>query len=185
LKPKLFHRDDFGKFLTELGLTGEGVEVGSAFGAFAEIIADQWRGRLHLVDPWCKQEPAEYREITNHITDWSLWYDQMLTKIHRFGDRVVPHRMFSKEGATLFRDGVLDFVYLDGNHSLEAVTEDLNFWVPKVKSGGLVSGHDYEDCSIEGKWCFVKSAVDKWTADHKIELFICEGGCSSWYFFKP
>lgn len=184
VRPELAHRNELGRFLTELGLTREGVEVGVAFGGFSEIILSQWPGKLHLVDLWSPQDPAVYREVTNFQVDWGLWYGQMLQKMQRFGNRAIPHRSASAAASFFFADNSLDFVYIDANHSFEAVTEDLNLWAPKVKVGGLISGHDYEDNNTGGKWCFVKSAVDKWAAEHKVEISVCKGGCLSWYFFK-
>ena len=40
-------------------------------------------------------------------------------------------------------EGVLDFVFIDGEHSLQAVRDDLRWWAPKVRKGGVVAGHDY------------------------------------------
>jgi hypothetical protein len=43
----------------------------------------------------------------------------------------------------LFEDNSLDFVYIDANHTYEGVKEDIKYWYPKVKPGGLLLGHDY------------------------------------------
>ncbi len=95
---KLFHRHGYGQFLLNLGLLGEGVEVGTAEGRFAEMILEQWPGEsLHLVDPWIKQDSAVYREITNENTNWESWFDQTKQRLARFGSRAVFHRMFSVE----------------------------------------------------------------------------------------
>ena len=42
-----------------------------------------------------------------------------------------------------FKDGSLDFVYIDANHLLRYVIEDICEWSKKVRRGGIVSGHDY------------------------------------------
>lgn len=42
-----------------------------------------------------------------------------------------------------FEDNSLDFVYIDGNHSLPYVAQDLFIWEKKVRKGGIISGHDY------------------------------------------
>ncbi len=49
----------------------------------------------------------------------------------------------SVDVAKTIPDRSLDFVFIDANHSYEAVRDDLRAWVPKVKSGGIISGHDY------------------------------------------
>lgn len=43
-----------------------------------------------------------------------------------------------------FANGELDYVYIDGNHDFQNVTNDIAEWSKKVRKGGIVSGHDYE-----------------------------------------
>ncbi len=47
------------------------------------------------------------------------------------------------EAAPLIPDGSLDFVYLDGDHTLRGIVFDLNLYAPKVRPGGMVCGDDY------------------------------------------
>jgi len=42
-------------------------------------------------------------------------------------------------------DGSLDFVYIDALHEFDPVMMDLIEWVPKVRKGGIVAGHDYSN----------------------------------------
>ena len=42
-----------------------------------------------------------------------------------------------------FKDNSIDFVYIDGNHTYDYVTQDITEWSKKVRKGGIVSGHDY------------------------------------------
>lgn len=50
----------------------------------------------------------------------------------------------SVEMAKTFEDGELDFVYIDGDHTLEMLF-DLYAWVPKVRLGGIVGFDDLKD----------------------------------------
>jgi len=43
---------------------------------------------------------------------------------------------------THFRRNI-DMVFIDADHSYEGVHNDILKWLPKVKSGGIISGHDY------------------------------------------
>ncbi len=58
-------------------------------------------------------------------------------------DYVTPFQMSSIEASTKFPDNSLDFVFIDANHWYDDVMSDLNHWYPKVKMGGVISGHDY------------------------------------------
>lgn len=56
--------------------------------------------------------------------------------------------------------GQLDFVFIDADHSYEGVKRDIEIWLPKIKKGGLLGGHDYNNPRIpEG--IEVKRAVDE------------------------
>lgn len=52
-------------------------------------------------------------------------------------------RKYSVAAAAAVNDRSLDVVYIDGNHTFAAVTADLTAWLPKVRRGGVLAGHDY------------------------------------------
>lgn len=181
---KLYHRHGFGQFLHQLNLNGVGVEVGSGFGGFAERILEQWPGTLYMIDPWTRQPDHVYREATNRQVNLDKWYEQAVAAVSRFENRARILRTFSDLAAPQFEDESLDFVYIDGNHSFEAVTLDLALWFPKVRRGGIFSGHDYYDSEERGNYCYVKSALDTWSRDNNQTVLTTEGGCTSWYMVK-
>ena len=53
-------------------------------------------------------------------------------------------RMDSAEAASLYEDGSLSFVFLDAEHSFDAVCRDLRAWLPKMAKGSVLAGHDYQ-----------------------------------------
>lgn len=46
-------------------------------------------------------------------------------------------------------DDSLDFVFIDADHSVEGVFEDILNWVPKIKPGGFLVGHDWNMDSVK------------------------------------
>ena len=52
-------------------------------------------------------------------------------------------RDFSVEASKTIEDGSLDVMFIDMNHNYEFVRDDIAHWLPKVKSGGIIGGHDY------------------------------------------
>ena len=64
----------------------------------------------------------------------------------------------SVNAANLIQNESLDFVYIDAGHDHESVRKDLDCWYPKVRWGGVFSGHDYRGTFHEHKG--VKKAVD-------------------------
>lgn len=53
-----------------------------------------------------------------------------------------PVKMEITAASKFYDDNTLDMVFIDADHSYEAVKNDIMHWLPKVKSGGLISGHD-------------------------------------------
>jgi predicted O-methyltransferase YrrM len=56
---------------------------------------------------------------------------------------IVKIKELSLIAATTFKRQSLDMVYIDANHDYESVLNDIKSWIPNVKYGGIVAGHDY------------------------------------------
>ena len=84
--------------------------------------------------------------------------------------------MDSVDAAARTADGTVDFVYIDGRHDRPCIDDDLAAWWPKVRSGGILAGHDYV---MEGP-IEVKDAVDEFAADHGVAVEQTAGYASFW-----
>jgi hypothetical protein len=51
--------------------------------------------------------------------------------------------------AHLFPDQSIDFVFIDAAHTEDAVRADITAWLPKVKPGGTIAGHDWHYQSVQ------------------------------------
>lgn len=58
------------------------------------------------------------------------------------------HVSDSAAAAALFPDGSLDAVFIDADHREEAVRADIRAWLPKVKRGGVIAGHDIDEPGV-------------------------------------
>lgn len=56
---------------------------------------------------------------------------------------IKPFKMTSLEACKSIGDKSMDFVFIDGSHTYEDVSADLKNWLPKVKTGGILAGHDF------------------------------------------
>jgi len=180
----LAHRYMLGNLLTNLGYTGEGAEIGVWAGTLSRFIYSRWLGKkLHLIDRW--KETDDYKDILNKP---QLEQDALYEKVKEtFGDRddVNIIRAESLEAVKQFKDGQLDWVYIDADHA--RAKEDLEAWYPKVRVGGLIAGDDYIDEIGKNGVFKVKSAVDAFVAKHGYELKLsadAENKYRSWYFIK-
>lgn len=67
----------------------------------------------------------------------------------------------SEEASKKVKNESIDFLYLDAAHDYDNVTNDLNYWLPKMKNGSIISGDDYVEC-----WIPVIQAVNDFFAKH-------------------
>jgi hypothetical protein len=136
------HRDQLPSILCDMGLTNKGAEVGTFRGQFSKTILESWPGKLYMVDVWRPLDISEYDDSSNHAKH-SDAYSSAMSSISGFEDRAFMLRMKGDDAASLFQDESLDFVYIDANHTYDAVKKDILKWHPKVRKGGLLLGHDY------------------------------------------
>ncbi len=176
------HRDQLGAWLNERNLVGSMAEIGCAFGGFAKIVLSSWRGKQYrMIDPWIAQDSAIYKERQEEAWKYQRWFEEC-SAIAANDLRVVTMRSYSHDAATIVPDDSLDCCYIDGNHSLEAVTQDIEDWWPKVKRGGLFCGHDFYDATTDGHWSQVETAVMTWAK--KSGHGVLTTPCSSWWVRK-
>ena len=54
-------------------------------------------------------------------------------------------KMTSEEASKQYEDNSLDFVLIDASHEYKDVKNDINYWLPKIKQGGILAGDDFLD----------------------------------------
>lgn len=67
-----------------------------------------------------------------------------------YADRAELLAMSTNEAAGIVPDGSQDFVFIDADHSYDAVKQDIAAWLPKVKAGGWIGGHDFHPRKFPG-----------------------------------
>ncbi|MEW6653363.1 MAG: class I SAM-dependent methyltransferase [Bacteroidota bacterium] len=182
---KVKNRLEFGNFFNELGLSGNGAEIGVQRGDFSAVIRNTWKsGSLFLIDRWIYD--LDYDDVAR------LTYREQLNNylyvINRFAEdfSVKIFRMDSVEAAIHFPDQFFDWIYVDADHSYLGCKKDLHAWYGKLKDGGIFCGHDYLDGIIPAGNFGVKSAVDEFVKDINATLYVTEEEeWKSWYFVKP
>lgn len=159
-------------------------EIGVAEGLFSKDLLDAGVALLYSVDNWA--------HIPNVTGDGNFDqkfhdknYDAAVKRLAEFGDRSVMLKGLSVDMANLIPDNSLDMVYFDAGHYYGAVVADLIAWYPKVRSGGIIAGHDYLNPDYQ-----VKEAVSHFirtvgiiTAVNVIPENNIED--ASFYFVKP
>lgn len=151
-------------------LHGVGAEIGVWHGEGAKYMFEKCPEitKLYLIDPYnkapefneCTLPPQGFKEnsfkdaITNAVTNTMRWSEKAWFIFAR-----------TIEAAPMITEP-LDFVYIDANHNYEYVKQDCEYWYPKIKKGGILSGHDYRDIPQSG----VKKAVDEFVKSKNLSL---------------
>lgn len=139
------------------------VEVGTWKGTSAaymlvEIVNSGKNIKFDCVDTWKGSDEAAHKN-DRHIINDSL-YEHFLSNLSPVEGKFTPVRLPSVEAAATYSDKSLDFVFIDAGHTYEDVKADIIAWLPKVKQGGWIGGHDYTWC--EG----IRRACQELLPDH-------------------
>jgi predicted O-methyltransferase YrrM len=120
------------------------VEVGSYHGKsavnFAHAVRKAGNGaKVYCVDTWRNENivQAAGEDVFHHFT----------ANTSPYGDVIVPLRGRSEEVGAAWDKGPVDVLFIDGDHTFEGVTRDIEAWAPHLRRGGLALFHDTD---IEG-----------------------------------
>ena len=121
-----------------------------------------WEGKLYAFDPYLQETEQDTADLNGNYPDHQ--YRIALSNLDEYGlldGTVTLVRMKSDEGAKIFMDNYIDWVYIDGDHTAEGVKLDIDSWVPKTKIGGKIVFDDMEHpairdvCATETRWKFL------------------------------
>lgn len=151
----MVHRFDSGHF----------VEVGTWMGKSAAFMATEIFNsgkpiRLDCVDHF-RGSAAEIDDVHACVRDTDI--KVICTKnLSPFSEFVHIVQCESVYAANRYEDQSLNFVFIDAGHLEDEVAADIVAWLPKVKRGGVLAGHD-----IDHHHPGVKRAVERLLPDYK------------------
>jgi len=164
-----------------------GIEVGVRLGHFSKFMLDHTDMTVYSIDPW---------EHNAELNKPEYSYQYTVSLLQKYGEKSKLIKGYSPEVCEQFQDNSVDFVYIDGLHTYDAVKKDINGWYSKVKTGGIIAGHDYS----KKHWVGVYNAVNEFIKTHNIKLNITgvggfktreqrkaqeyDGNQPSWWFIK-
>lgn len=172
-------RHDLAKYFNELGFK-LGAEIGVFDGYYSEILCKNIADlKLYSIDAW-----KTYTGYKDHKLQSSMnkAHTMAIRRLKPYDCKII--KKFSIDAVNDFKDRSLDFVYIDGNHEYNYIKQDIEQWSEKVRKGGIVAGHDYNE---------VAQAVNEYTENHKYILNIIpyypsiervDDKQSNWFFHK-
>jgi len=152
------------------------VEVGSWKGFSTAVLAKtmaDYNGNVFAVDHWMGSEKVWNYEVARTYDIYSIFKVNMISL--GLWDIVHPLVMDSQTASQIFADRILDLVFIDADHRYEAFKRDILSWLPKLKDGGVLCGHDCEGNYSEYPQQ-IKKAIDEHLGDDYIPDIPCHPG---------
>lgn len=162
-----------------------GAEIGVYQGDYSRMLLKRNPGlKLYGIDAW--ESYPGYKDF--QANDISEAHQKALDNTASYDCELI--KGWSDDPAILarFPDESLDFVFIDGNHAYEYCVRDIALWSRKVKRGGVVYGHDYDDYTNSRRWAEmgVVPAVDGWMKSYRISpwFVITHNRNKCWMYVK-
>ena len=131
------------------------IEIGSFVGESTVLFAQHFKEVL-AIDPFLADyDPAD---PTSYLFEFNNVYQ---TYLQRTGDykNILTIVSTSDQALEELKGQEFDFIYIDGLHTYEGVKNDITNYLPLIKKGGVIGGHDYTD--THPHLVGVKVAVDE------------------------
>ena len=131
------------------------LEVGAFSGDSASIFADNFRS-IYSVDPWeSNYDPTGADHASNPALYNMVEVEAAFDIVSKRYGNITKLKMLSSQAVHQFEDGIIDVVYLDGNHNYDSVKADILLW--KAKPSHFLGFHDYSSKHYLG----VKKAINE------------------------
>jgi hypothetical protein len=187
-------RDQMAELFKELNYRS-GVEVGVFKGKYSEILCKaNPNAEIYGVDAW--KLDAHPAGVFGHGTT-QYYFDKCYNETV---ERMKPYKNYqiikelSVEAAKKFADNSMDFCYIDAGHDFLNFTLDLHYWLAKVRSGGIMSGHDWAYYPFD-KYIHVKYVLQAYMKCYNLRPFFIVGAAAtdqglirdryrSWFFVR-
>lgn len=122
------------------------VELGVFAGRSSAVMASICQNnntRYHAIDNFCGGgDPPDKATRHQRNRDIRALFDTNMIEM-----KLLPfinvHKMDSAKSASMFQDDMVDFCFIDADHTAIAIQKDIDAWWPKIKINGFLGGHDY------------------------------------------
>ncbi len=159
MREKGFLTDGLNDFVSFLNDNIIFVEIGSYAGESTEIFVKSNKiTLLYAIDPWIDNYDPKLNLKTSMVDVKKIFDEKMKSY-----SKVKVLKMTSVEAAKHFSDNSVDVVYIDGDHKYESVKKAIQTWLPKIKNGGLITGHDITSDNV-------RKAIDELLGDIDIHF---------------
>lgn len=118
------------------------IEIGCYAGTGTRVFLESGKvARLIAVDPW--RNGYDPSDVASHAYDMAAVEAVFDRVTASWAGLVCKVKDTSQNASRGILNASADLVYIDGDHRAEAVAQDIRLYLPKVKPGGLLGGHDF------------------------------------------
>ncbi len=124
---------------------GTVLEIGSWKGKSTWCIAHGLKtGTIHCIDPFNAAGEEGSKEIYEQKKGRESLFEQFQNNLRKVpaGVNIIPHKGYSNEFVGTVTN--IDFLFIDGDHSIEGCKFDFENFEKDVRSGGYIASHDYD-----------------------------------------
>ena len=127
--------------IKELGDNSEKtmIEIGSFVGESTIIFAQSFK-QVIAIDPFLEGYDSE--DPTSHLFDFDNVYQTYVDNTSPYPN-IKTIKLTSDAAVDILKDELFDFIYIDGIHTYDQVKKDIQNYLPLIKKGGIIGGHDY------------------------------------------
>lgn len=131
------------KYLTEGGVVCEiGTWKGRSTYVMASIARDK-KAKVVAIDTFAGSTHKDYDTYREALADPDAFFKQYAGKTLAEFDNITFIKESSETAHEKIADNSLDICFIDGDHDLPTVEDDIRNYLKKVKPGGLLYGHDF------------------------------------------
>ena len=174
-------KNDLPRFFKKKGYK-VGAEIGVYKGEFTEKLCKAGL-KIYGIDPYIIYK--NYRKHPKEL-DYEVMYKNAKQILESYNGILI--KKTSMDALEYIPDESLDFVYIDGNHLLPYISQDIYEWSRKIRIGGAISGHDYFIDHHNPYWiraCHVKYTVDVCEKIFRVKKYITKNDkYPSWIWIK-
>lgn len=136
---------------------------------------------LHLIDLFDGIVPSGDKDGNNIVYANLNEEYKRLCDLYKNNNCVKIHKGQSYHNLINFPDNYFDMIYIDGDHSYDGVTKDLEISYLKVKENGYICGHDYSS----EKFPQVVNSVNDFLTKYNLKIkYLTKDGCPSFCIKK-
>lgn len=118
------------------------IEIGSFTGESTVLFAEKFK-KVIAIDPFIpyvnKKQKSSLRKYRQDRWDWI--YSEFIKRIYPFKNIKLIQKL-SDDAVSDIRN-LVDFVYIDGEHTYKQCKKDIENYLPLIKKEGYIGGHDY------------------------------------------